>query len=395
MSGNRQKLPKVAVFENGEIRDVSFGETGRDVVLALPLSRLILRVVRVPAGEDPVEFATPVLAALSPFPDEPLTVSCETVRETERGSVVIAAALPESATDDIASALDARKFNVTRVDSLEIGQLRAAWSRFSAADGCRRLIKIKSQDSVALIVLDGDQPLSIRSVSDESELKREETLSLLQAEDFGGARELADTIEIEMTDEALAGVAERSVEPDSLNALPESWATVLAETRFKAKLTARITVAVVLWLLAMGVLLGVPIAYGYMTDHQKDLSRAHAGRYREVKEMRAKVELVRKYSDHSRGALEVMKAVSDRLPEGITLTSWAFKHDEGVRVSGEAETAGDVYEFKNVMSELAAEDGNGEEVSVFPVVELKGPSATSKNKQRFDLDLSYRTGEEE
>lgn len=386
-------MPRVAVFENGSIRDVSFGDSGRDVVLALPLSRLILQVLLVPNEEDPIAYVTPTMAALSPFPDEPLSVSCETVRETEKGKVVIAAALPESATDDIAEALDERKFNVTRVDSLEIGQLRASWSRFSAADGRRRLVKIKSQDSVALIVLDGDKPLSIRSVFDEVGSRREEMLSLLQAEDFGGPAELAETIEIEATDEALAGVAARSVESGSLNAMPESWATVLAETRFKAKLTARVVLAGAVWLLIMLVLLGVPVALGYLTDHQKGLSRAHARQYGEVREMKAKVDLVRKYSDHGRGALEIMKAVSDRLPAGITLTSWNFKRDEGVRVSGEADSAGVVYDFKNVMSELKAADDTGAEVSVFPMVELKGPSATSKNKQRFDLDLSYGTEE--
>jgi len=387
-------MPRVAVFENGEIRDVSFGDNSNDVVLALPLSRLILRVVRVPPGEDAVAFATSVLSALSPFPDEPLAVSCETVRETEKGTVVIAAALPESATDDLANALDARKFNVVRVDSLEIGQLRACWSQFSSSDGCRRLIKIKGQDAVALIVLDGDQPLSIRSVSDEAELKRETMLSLLEAEDFGGARELADTVEVESSDEALSGVAARSVEPGSLNALPQSWSEVLAETRFKSKLILRMAVAGALWLLVMAVLFGVPVVYGYMTDHQKGLSRAHARRYREVEEMRAKVELVRKYSDRARGALEIMKAVSDRVPSGITLTSWSFRRDEGVRVSGEADVASDVYDFKNLMAELSATDDKGDECRVFPTVELRGPSA-AKNKQRFDLELSYKTEEVE
>ena len=385
-------MPRVAVYENGEVRDVCFGESSDDVVLALPLTRLILQVLRVPSGEDPVAYATPRLNALSPFPDESLAVSCETVRETEKGTVVIAAALPESSADDIAEALDAHKFNVTRVDSLELGQLRAGWTRLAVADGRRRLIKIKTAGATALLVLDGDQPLSIRSVSDAAALQREEMLSLLQAEDFGGPSELAETVELAEDDEALAGVAARSVEEGTLNALPESWATVLAETRFKAKLKTRLALAGVLWLMIMGVLFGVPIGYGYLTDHQKGLSKAHARQYREVSEVKAKVELVSKYSDHARGALEIMKAVSDLLPEGIELTGWTFKRDEGVRVTGEADEAGEVYVFKDAMSKLAyGEDGEGEKV--FPTVNLKGPSA-SKNKQRFELELSYQAEEE-
>ena len=56
--------------------------------------------------------------------------------------------------------------------------------------------------------------------------------------------------------------------------------------------------------------------------------------------MRDKVKVVQKYSDHSRGALEIMKAVSDclPLPDGadsscIELSSWSFKREDGVRFS--------------------------------------------------------------
>ena len=99
-----------------------------EAVLALPLSRLVVKMVRVAEGEDPVAVATPILSAMSPFPDEQLTVSCETVSETEKGRVVLAAALPESAAEDIADALDAAKLNVTRVDALALGELRALWN---------------------------------------------------------------------------------------------------------------------------------------------------------------------------------------------------------------------------------------------------------------------------
>ena len=118
---------QIAVFEDGELHVVRAGSPGREAVLALPLSRLLAKMVRVAAGEDPVAAATPVLQAMSPFPDEPLTVSCETVRTRDDGSsVVLAAALPESATDDIAEALDAQKLSVTRVDLLALGDREAA-----------------------------------------------------------------------------------------------------------------------------------------------------------------------------------------------------------------------------------------------------------------------------
>ena len=99
---------QTAAFEGGVLRLLDSGLKAREAVLALPLSRLIVKMVRVPEENrgDPAAFATPILQAMSPYPDEPLTVSCEAVRESERGLVVLAAALPESAADDIGAALE-------------------------------------------------------------------------------------------------------------------------------------------------------------------------------------------------------------------------------------------------------------------------------------------------
>ena len=398
-----QKDLQVAALEEGELRVVAFGKPGREAVLALPLCRLLAKVVRVPPGEDPVAVATPVLQSLSPFPDEPLTVSCETVCETEAGSVALAAALPESAADDLGELLDAKKLSVTRIDALELGQLREAWGRFDASDGKRRLVSLRSPAGVALVVLDGDVPVALRGlagVPDEPDRLRVETLLLLEAEAFAGPKPLAETIDDAVSDAAVRGVAERSDDPNALNALPESWREVLEETRFKAKLVKRLAAAVAVWVLAMGVLFGVPVAYGFMTDRQKSLSKQHARQYRQVSDKKKKVDVFKAYSDHARGALEIMKAVSDRLPGGITLTSWSYDRTAGLRISGEAETDSEVYEFKNAMEALAfgepGEDGEpGPDAErVFASVEL-GRLNLSKGKQRFDLDLGFVAPEED
>lgn len=413
MSGEVQ----FAAYEGGQLRVLASKSNGGEIVLALPLNRLLVKMVRVPAENDPVEYCRPILQAMSPFPDEPLTVSCETVRESETETILIAAALPESAADDIGEALDAAKFNVVCVDSLVLGLLRGVWTALGESSS-RRLVLIRSVDCLSLIVLDGDQPSAIRAISAAADLRREVMLSLLEAEDFGGARKLTDIIVIESSEEeadkawreslsafapvrtlcvgadaALVGVAERANDPASLNALPESWHEVLEETRFKAKLKRRLGLAVGVWLLALGVLFGVPKGYEWMTNHQKSLSKQHARQYRAVKEMKAKVDLIRKYSDHAHGALEIMKAVSDRLPGGVTLSSWDFKRDEGVRVRGDATTAEDVYAFKDAMDALVAGDEEDGE-PIFAEVILSGPNA-SKGGYSFNLDCQYKVEEEE
>ena len=422
---------RIAAFEGGQLRLLGSDEGSREVVLGLPLTRLLVKLVRVPAEADALETALPVLKAASPFPDDELTVSCETVREDESGKVVIAAALPESAADDIGEALDTAKLSVVRIDALVLGQLRGVWTALGESAG-RRLVVVRSPDCLTLVILDGDQPSAIRAITDETDLKREVMLSLLEAEDFGGAKKLeeivvvepedptvgsdaeetvpsassptgADTFDLSVfapvrhitvgSDAALVGVAERSSDENALNALPESWREFLEETRFKAKLTRYLVVAGVIWALIVAVLFGVPVGYGFLTDHQKAMSKQHQRQYAAVKEMKAKVDLIHKYSDHARGALEIMKAVSDRLPEGVTLSSWTYRRDEGVRVSGDAETSESTYAFKDAMDAMTAgEDEDGEKI--FNTVNLNGPNA-SKGGYRFDLDCGYQGEEEE
>ena len=402
---------KILAYEGGALRELPTKESSREAVLALSFSRLIVRMVRVPAesANDLVGFATPILQAMSPYPDEPLTVSCEVVRETSEGTLVLAAALPESSADDICEALDEKKLNVTRVDALELGIVRGLWSSI-ATDDARRLLLVKGADGVSLIVMDGDLPCAVRALSSEGDLSREVMLSLLEAEDFDGARELAEIVAIgdlgldeiaDMApvrrvevgeDAALIGVQMRSDEPGTLNALPQSWKEVLDESRLKAKVVKGLSIAGGIWILIMAVLFGVPLAYGFMTSHQKELCKEHRKAYEAVKEMRDKVKLVQKYSDHSRGALEVMKAVSDRLPGEVTLTSWNFKRDEGVKVSGESDTSEGVWKFEDQMRALAPE-GEDEE-AVFKKIELKGPTTIKGGRQKFDLDCKYEEEEE-
>ncbi|MBQ4439732.1 MAG: hypothetical protein II909_01150 [Kiritimatiellae bacterium] len=397
-----------AAFEGGKLVKLEGEESSREAVIALPLSRLVLKLVRIEAGRDVEAEALPVLQAMSPYPDEPLTVSCEQVHAGANANIYVAAAMPESSADELAAALDEAKLNVTRIDALCFGEIRTLWSELKS--GVRTLVLLRSVDCISLLVLDDGVPVAIRALDGESDLKREVILSLIEAEDFGGVKPLAeilvrgevDTAAIERLapvrrlaangdelQDALKAIRDRTSEGDTLNALPESWRQMLEETRFKRKLNRFLAVAGGIWVLAMAVLFGVPLGYDFLTDYQKGLSKEHAREYRAVREMRDKVKLVRKYSDHDRGALEIMKAVSDRLPEGIELSSWNFKREDGVRVSGEGTSGDAIYLFKDQMAEIESEDGE----KIFPTVNLKGPSSSKAGKYKFDLDCTYETEE--
>lgn len=394
---------QIAAYEGAELRVIAPGDGSREAVLSLPLNRLIVKVVRVPAEhvQDAVAFAAPVLQSMSPYPDEPLTVSCDKLHETPDGAVALVLALPESAADDIADALDAAKLSVTRVDATVLGRLRGMWGEV-APDDSRRMVLFAEADCIDVLVLDGTVPCEVRAVSVSGDLYREALLSLLAAESFAGVRPLAEIVlcgdvpeadglsalapvrRIESVPDPAPGLAERAADPLCANALPDSWREVLEESRFKSKLKGFLIAAGVVWALVMGILFGVPLAYGFMADHQKELSREHMRAYNEVKEMRDKVRLVQKYSDHSRSALEILKAVSDRLPAGVELTSWNFRRGESVRVSGEASETSPVYQFKDRLADTGAFEGG---VTLSPIRSQGG-------KQKFDIECKFVADEE-
>ena len=392
----------------------------REVVLSMPLVSLLVKVSRTPVEERErlAETANEELGKVSPFPDETPVTGMETVAETDRELATVFAALPSAEAAEIGDALDEAKVRVTRTDVTALGWLRTLWPRIFSSTldsqpATRKVILMDFDDGWDVIVLDESAPSLLRGlgrISDPQELGREVMLSLLQA---GSAAEVGEIVvfsktavdeslverlkafapvraeRIEEADGGIEGVARRTQEGAALDVTPADWAELRTEARFTKKLFVFLAAAAAGWMLLMGVLFGVPFVYGQMTEHQKTLSKRHAKAYKEVKEMCDKVKLVQQYSDHARGSLEMLKAVSDRMPAGITLTSFSYKRGERLSVVGEAAQPTDVYEFKNALTEAATEDGE----KLFAAVTLTGPSQ-SRGVHKFSIDGSFEVEEE-
>lgn len=413
---------KIAVYEGGELVVPEGAGKGREVALALPLNRLIVKMVRVPveSRDDMAGYATPILKAMSPYPDEPLTVSCEVVREAEDGVVVVAAALPEGSSDDLATALDGAGLNVMRIDALALGELRSAWPKLAlGGDSARRMLLFGGRDCVSLFVLDGDCPVAVRALSPGCDMRREVMLSLLDAEEFGGAAALSEIVVVgDVPTEGLdafapvravgsegidpvAGIAERSMEATSLNALPDSWREVLDETRFKRKMKIWLGTAGGVWALVMAVLFGVPKVYDYLTHRQETMSKAHRASYNKVREKKDQVEAVRLVSNHDLGALETLRVVTSVLPENVTLKRWNFKRGDKLTFSGVVEDGDQqkVYSFKDglagvVLSQVSEREEDGD-TPFFTEVLLPSGVRSKGNTVTFDVDCDFKTKEVE
>ena len=405
-------------------REMSARFKTREIVLSLPLSMTLAKGVRFPLAERDAleEDARAAIDKISPFPDEELTVDAEAVGETDSEVMLVAAALPEAASAEVGEALAAAKTCVTRTDVLALGVLRSLWPEIVENHVSRRLVLMYAGGGWDLVVMDDDAPVFLRGLGDVDVdgLVRETTLSLIRC---GGARSPGEAVVVsaEAPDEKLVaavggfapvrhvpladpfagveGCALRTVEGNALDVTPGSWRDALKAARFHRKLVAFLATAIGLWVVAMGVLVGVPIVYDQMAAHQKALCSKHAKPFREAKALKARVQLVRKYSDHTRGALEVLKAVSDNMPPGVVLSSFQFKRDDkddrsaaaSIRVSGDADSPTLVYDFKNAL--VDAPPADDEEDKLFQIVKLTGPSQ-SRGRHKFDVDASFG-GEDE
>ena len=398
--------PQIAVFSEGRA-SVVFSATGsREAVLALPLGRFLAKILRIPAesiGETD-EIAGRELAAMSPFPDGQLSVSCETLMETESCRYVLATAFPEESCDDIAEALDAAKLFVTRIDMKIIGALRVLWPQISMRG--RRAVIVPEEGFIDIAVFDGEILASLRSVPAGQDARKELLLSFLGAEDVCGKATIDEIVLVgDAPDisaglapvrriaapgeqEVLAAICERSQEEGASNALPESWKEALEESRFKRKFRKYIAVAGGIWLVAVAAMFLVPVGYGFATDRIEGMRKAHYDRYTEVNTMNKKVRAVRKYSDHATGALEVLRVVSENLPPEVTLTSLKFDRDKRVDFSGVAPDVDTINALQKALGGVKNESGDGYFAENGIRYDLRGTDKNTSEKT-FDMKCSF------
>ena len=395
-----------------------------EFVLSLPLSRLLIETVRVPVeNRDELDtIAAEAINGISPFPDEAFHVGTEVVAETDKEIIAIAAALPEAVSLEMGDALDAAKARIVRTDATALGRLRSLWPRIVSGGAMgRRIVLMNLDDGWDFMAMDDDAPVMLRGlgvVSSTAELGREVMLGLIRCEHSAGPREIGEivvvtggeglpedvktqlssygTVRVEAVGEddayaGIEGVANRTVEEATLDVTPDAWNTALKEARFKKRLTVGMAITGGIWLLAMLLLFGVPMGYGWLANRQKEASKRHQSVYKKVKDTRDRVRLVQRYSDHARGALETLKVVSDRMPSGVTLSQLQYRRGEYVRVWAEASQPTDAYKFKKSLDKAVLDD----DTPLFGEVTLSEVRQTRGGAHRFDIEARFVSEDED
>ena len=392
------------------VREARSAMGARQVVIALPLSRLLVRVLKLPTEvrEDLADAVALQMDKLSPFPGEELSVGYEILSESETSLWVFAAAMPAAVFEELGSALRVARMQVIRTDVSALGWFRSLCGPCQLMRPGRRVLLMDPDEGWDLLVLDHGVPVLARAlglVTDSDTLVREMILSLLNAELEAGFNPVTDVLVVskdappaEMVkglegllgvpvrhmappseDGGVEGVAMRTGEGASLDLTPQVWRDAVKEAQIRKRVVSGVAVAMAVWVVFMGALFSGPIVYKQMTDRVRAASKAHAKAYKQVSDSRDRVNLILSYMDRTYSPLEMLRLASGYLPQGITLTGFNYRRDDGVKISGEADVPTLVYDFKNAVTEDP----------LFESVSLAGPSA-SKGKHKFDIDAKFK-----
>jgi len=387
----------------------------RQVVLALPLSRLLVQVMKFP-GEMRDDLAGAValqMDKLSPFDDEDLSVSYEVLSEGENEIWVLGAAMPAVVFEDISTALQLAKLHIARTDIAGLGWFRTLCGPLNLMRPGRRVLLMDLDDGWDLIVIDHGVPVLMRGLGvmpDTDTLIREITLSFMSAELEAGSLApaevllvSADTPGVDVSaritellgapvhhhlppdaDGGADGVAIRTYEGSTLDLTPVVWRNAVKEARIAKRIRTGVAIAIACWVVVMGTLFGVPAVYAQMTKRTQEKSGAHMRAFLQVSNTKSRVQLIESYLNRTNSALELLRITTQLLPEGITLYSFAYDKDEGVKISGDADSPLLVYEY---IDALKADP-------LFEEVPFKAPSTTARGKQKFELDAKFYGGQQ-
>lgn len=394
-----------------------------EFVLALPLSSMLVKTVCLPveARDDLTGAALLQLDGISPFPNEVLTPGVEIMSENDKEMVSVIAALPDAASVDVSEALAAAKVHVLRTDVTVLAWLRGVWPQICAKqDFVRRLVLFNLDGGWDMVVVENEIPTFVRGlgvVDGEAELCREIMLSLLSREtpieetvdvvvcslmecenailerlaEFGTVR----TIIVEDEFAGVDGAAGRTIEGGAIDVTPVAWTEAREENRFRRKLMVGLSIAGGIWLAMLAVLFGVDTCYGFMSDYKKSQQKEkkHATAFREVSAMTNRVVLIERYADHAHGALEVLKAVSDSLPQSdeMAFRTFQYRRDESVRVNGSAGEREELRTFTENLENVTFQD---EEDALFAKVQQTGGETQTKKGIRFAIECFFHGDEE-
>lgn len=403
------------------VKQEASGLSRSPLIIGLDSENLLLRVLHLPQIEDPVERASMVrlqVDKISPFPADASVVSHEILALREDSAVILAAAVQLDVANTIADMLAPAGLTPVRLDAEIMGWYRVLREAGHIPESGRHLLMIAAGGAPRLIMVQDGCPFlfrvtaSLAGLSEEEqieELAGELTQTLMSVElehgsmktclhvwhdgslPQGWVAKVAEESRCEVREAplddlspVLEGLARRGCEQDVLDLTPSSWHDVEREQQFRNLLLRWAAGLVVVWLLAIaGITGGVTLEQYRLRRLQEEKAR-WSPQAMQVRQMRRRVNTIKRYMDVRYSALECLREISRMQPSGVDLTSFNYRKNENIRLTGEAPQVDVIYDLKNRIdsSELFGESA------------LQGPRWDGRKRmQSFEIIIALPGGE--
>ena len=434
VSTGRQELPSPAADAGEEDKKVVLAEREARlksacvsfkgfISAALPSDQVLLRAVKLPTIID-AEIKGMVdlqVDKFSPFPLDSLVVSHEVLSRLTDSTTVLIAAVQLPIADALEKRLQEAGADVARLDIAALGWCRLLKDAGEVPDEGRHLVLLLEGGTPEIVVFEDGVPRVFRSLTgidssggevSAAELAAEINFSFLSLEIeqdanvactvavwYAGqnpgtlALHLANATAHKVAVKPLSalpplaeGLARRATQREGgVDLTPPAWRETETARMFKRRIWIVAAAVAALWLLLLGGLEGGLYFQKFRLRRLQTKLEALEKPAAEVKEMQRRVRMVERYMNRRDSALEVLRELSTLQPPGIDLSSFSYRKDEGVKLSGEAGAVNLVYDFKTAL------DG----AKMFRDVSLQGPRGEPRTgRQLFDMDLKLAGGSE-
>ena len=393
------------------------------VGVGLRSDHILLRVVDLPS-DNPAELkemAQLQVDKFSPFPLDSMVISHEVLGKTAEGSLVLIAAVRQDIADALEQMVNAAGLLPICIDASVLGWCRLLKDAGLVREKGAQLVLLMDGASAEIVVFQDGSPRMFRSLSGLQDLTGSDldaeaaseigrTLMSLELEHgisgcvidiwFRGTDPagLAEQVKLDYGHEVIRkplsdlpslseGLARRLTarEQGGLDLTPPASLQKTRDKQFKRRILMSAAAGLGLWLLCVGSFEG-GLFYQRATLHQLEARRDQLKKPAvDVREMRRRVNIIKRYMDRTGSPLECLREMSSLQPPGVDLTSFSFRKDEGLKISGEATSVNLVYEFKK-------------SVDASPLFRKNSLQSVRQDprsgRQIFDMDLALPGGAE-
>lgn len=383
--------------------------------VALPPEKLITKFFTIPSTEPDIisDSIRLQMETFAPTSGDDLEVSYEIISQENDATSVIAVAVPMATLDEISQAASASGLSITRIDSTSLALLHTFLEQNPSIPTSSAILFASQSGRYDLTILANKKPILIRTLgTDPGSIPREFCLSLADIPstptqiiiaseslpDFSATlTTLTNIPTTHIPFNCTTNPSIRDKTPNVLNLIPNIWYERDRASARHGQFLTIVCAAFTIWLVFILAYIFAPKIIEKRIKSINVATSKIAPSYQSVADVRTKVRIIRAYGDRSLSLLEILRELSQKMPESVTFSS--ISYDKGgtiaedgktiagnFKISGIAPDSQSILDFKDLLDDS----------DIFSQAKLTGPSRDAKNNRyRFELDTRLNNGEQE